>query len=73
MSVRAFCCSVLYTGVMMKQDVGYLTQDEVVHSDALANAAEMIWVRLICGHFDVIAYDGSEFRHYDPCDQTASE
>jgi hypothetical protein len=69
--------STLYLGVLVRQEIGYLIQDEEeahdIVGDALGKPKELIWVRFLGGHFDVIVYTEDEFRLFDPFDQTPVE
>jgi hypothetical protein len=69
--------SSLYTGVLVRQDIGYLIQDEQEAHDhvgePLAKPKELIWVRFLGGHFDAIAHAQDGFRLFDPFDQTPAE
>jgi hypothetical protein len=69
--------SVMYTGVMTTQDIGYLIQDEAQAQDregeSLAHPKEQISVRFFGGHFDAIMYADPEFRLFDPYDRTPAE
>jgi hypothetical protein len=59
----------LQTGVMQKQAIGYLIErDGEVQpgvGEALERPEERIWVRDLGGKFDLISWDGSEFRLFD--------
>jgi hypothetical protein len=69
--------SVLYTGVLVKQEIGYLIQDEAeahdVVGEPLAKPKELIWVRFLGGHFDAVQFVEGGFRAFDPYDQTFEE